>query len=533
MKFWEELSCMDSLNLAKLGITNIKACHRNLPVSRLVEYALKNGEGTLSETGALVVNTGKYTGRSPNDKFTVDSPSVHDKIAWGKVNVPMSEENFEKIYAKMLAYLQNKEIFVFDGFAGADENYRLNIRVVNEYASQNMFIHQLLLRPSEAELQNFEPDFSLIVAPGFKCVPEVDGTNSEAAIIVNFEKKLVLIAGTQYSGEMKKSVFSIMNYELPFKNVFPMHCSANIGKDGDTALFFGLSGTGKTTLSADPERLLIGDDEHGWSDNGIFNFEGGCYAKCINLSKENEPQIWDAIKFGALVENVVMDPETRQFDFDDDSLTENTRVGYPVEYIPNAVIPGVGGHPKTVIFLTADAFGVLPPVAKLDKNMAMYHFVSGYTARLAGTERGITEPQPTFSTCFGSPFLPLDPNVYAQMLGERIDETGANVFLINTGWSGGPYGVGKRMSIKHTRAMVSAALNGSLNNVNYELDPIFNVYVPTECPGVPAEVLNPRNTWADKNAYDETAKKLANYFVENFKKYKNMPENIVNAGPKL
>ncbi len=523
---------MNTYGLEKLGIIAPKAVYRNLSVPALVEKALQANEGTLSETGALVVNTGKYTGRSPDDKFVVDYPSIHDEIAWGKVNVPMTPETFEKIYNKMTAYLQGRDIYIFDGFAGADPKYTQRFRIVNELASQNLFIHQLLIRPEKEQLENFEPDFTIIAAPGFKCIPEIDGTNSEAAIIVSFEKRVVIIAGSQYSGEIKKSVFSVMNYLLPKNGVFPMHCSANIGSQGDTALFFGLSGTGKTTLSADPERMLIGDDEHGWSDNGVFNFEGGCYAKCINLSKENEPQIWNAIKFGALVENVVMDPDSRVFDFNDGSLTENTRVGYPVEFIPNAAIPGVGGQPKTVVFLTADAFGVLPPIAKLDKDMAMFHFVSGYTSKLAGTERGITEPQATFSTCFGAPFLPLDPSVYAEMLGEKVAKSDAKVYLINTGWSGGSYGVGKRMSLKYTRAMVTAALTGALDDVKFELDPIFNVYVPTECPNVPAEILNPKNTWADKAEYDKTAKMLAARFTENFKKYTHMPENIVKAGPK-
>ena len=523
---------MNTYGIEKLGIINSKAVYRNLPAAQLVEKALERGEGTLSNTGALVVKTGKYTGRSPEDKFVVDYPSIHDEIAWGKVNVPMKPEVFDKIYDKAIAYLQDREIFIFDGFAGADLKYTKRFRIVNEMASQNLFIHQLLIRPTAEQLEDYTPDFTIIAAPGFKCIPELDGTNSEAAIIVSFEKKIVLIAGSQYSGEIKKSVFSVMNYLMPKENVFPMHCSANIGEDNDTALFFGLSGTGKTTLSADPARMLIGDDEHGWSNDGVFNFEGSCYAKCINLSQENEPQIWNAIKFGSLVENVVMDSETREFDFNDASLTENTRVGYPVEYIPNAAIPGVGSQPKTVVFLTADAFGVLPPVAKLDKNMAMYHFVSGYTSKLAGTERGITEPQTTFSTCFGAPFLPLDPSVYAEMLGEKIDQTNANVYLINTGWSGGPYGVGKRMSLKYTRAMVTAALTGELEKAGYDLDPIFNVYIPKTCPNVPAEILNPRNTWADKNEYDAAAKKLAARFVENFKKYTHMPEHIVNAGPK-
>ena len=518
--------------IESLGIIAPKAVYHNLSPAKLVEKALERGEGKLSETGALVVTTGKYTGRSPDDRFVVDVPSIHDKIDWGKVNVPISPEKFDAIYNRMMAYMQGREVFVFDGFAGADPTYHLPVRVVNELASQNLFIHQLLIRPTEEELNAFVPGFTIIAAPGFKCVPKVDGVNSEAAIIVNFEKRMVIIAGSQYAGEIKKSVFSVMNYLLPLQGVFTMHCSANIGKEGDSALFFGLSGTGKTTLSADPNRMLIGDDEHGWSDQGIFNIEGGCYAKCINLSQENEPQIWNAIKFGAVVENVIMDEETRTFDFNDGSLTENTRVGYPVDYIPNCVIPSVGGHPKTVIFLTADAFGVLPPVSKLDKNMAKYHFVSGYTSKLAGTERGIKEPQTTFSTCFGAPFLPLHPSVYAEMLGKKIEELNVNVYLINTGWSGGPYGVGKRMSIKHTRAMVTAALNGDLEKAGFDLDPIFNVYIPKSCPNVPTEVLNPREVWADKAAYDKQAKDLAARFVENFKKYSDMPEEIIKAGPK-
>ncbi len=516
----------------KLGIIAPAAVYRNLNPAMLTEHALRRGEGILADNGALSVYTGKYTGRSPEDRFVVDTPAVHDKIEWGKVNVPIHVEKYNAIYGKMMAYLQGREIFIFDGFAGADPKYALSVRIVNELASENMFIHQLLVRPTAAQLESFTPGYTIIAAPGFKCIPEVDGVHSEAAILVNFEKHEILIAGSQYAGEIKKSVFAIMNFLLPQQGVFPMHCSANVGADGDVALFFGLSGTGKTTLSADPDRKLIGDDEHGWSDDGVFNFEGGCYAKCINLSKENEPQIWDAIKFGALVENVVIDPVTRKFDYNDESVTENTRVGYPVEYIPNCLIPGVAGQPKTVVFLTADAFGVLPPISKLDNNQAMYHFVSGYTSKLAGTERGIVEPQTTFSTCFGAPFLPLYASVYAELLGKYINKYQSNVYLINTGWSGGPYGVGKRMSIKHTRAMVTAALTGALESVKFELDPIFNVLVPTACPNVPVEVLNPKNTWADKAAYEKQAKDLAARFVKNFEKYKDMPKNIVEAGPK-
>ncbi|MDD4797891.1 MAG: phosphoenolpyruvate carboxykinase (ATP) [Eubacteriales bacterium] len=525
------MSCIKEY-LASLGIIHPTAVHHNLPISRLTEAAVARGEGTLCNTGALVVNTGKYTGRSPDDKFVVDTPDIHDEIDWGKVNSPISSEKYDAIYRRACAYLQGRDIYVFDGIAGADPKYALNIRVINEYASQNLFIHQLLLRPTEEQLADYQPQFKIIAVPGFKCIPEIDGVNSEAAILLNLSKKEVLICGSQYSGEMKKAVFTVMNYMLPHQNVFPMHCSANVGAAGDVAIFFGLSGTGKTTLSADPDRMLIGDDEHGWSEEGVFNMEGGCYAKCINLSQENEPQIWNAIKFGALVENVVMDPDTREFDFDDDSLTENTRVGYPVDFIPNCLIPGVAGLPKTVVFLTADAFGVLPPIAKLDANQAKYHFVSGYTSKLAGTERGIVEPETTFSTCFGAPFLPLHPSVYADLLGKKMEEHHVNVYLVNTGWSGGKYGVGKRMSLKNTRAMLSAALNGQLENVEYELDPIFNVQVPKTCPNVPAEILNPRNTWADKDAYDATAKDLAARFVKNFKKYDHMPQEIVDAGPK-
>ena len=523
---------MEKLDLSYLGIIRPTAVYRNLAIAELVERAVARGEGKLSATGALHVMTGKYTGRSPNDRYVVEEASIKDQIDWGKVNIAISPEKFERIYARMRAYLQNRELFVFDGFAGADPEYRLGIRVVNELASQNLFMHQMLLRPTEEELSAFVPEFTIVSAPGFHCIPEEDGVRSEAAIILSFEKKMVIVAGSQYSGEMKKSVFAVMNYLLPQRNAFPMHCSANIGKDGDAALFFGLSGTGKTTLSADPNRALIGDDEHGWTDNGVFNFEGGCYAKCINLSKENEPQIWDAIRFGTLVENVVMDEETREFDYDDESVTENTRAGYPVDFIPNAAIPGIGGQPKTVVFLTADAFGVMPPVAKLSPEMAMYHFVSGYTARLAGTERGVTEPQATFSTCFGGPFLPLHPSVYAELLREKITKYGSNVYLINTGWTGGPYGVGKRISIKHTRAIVTAALNGDLEKSEFVLDPIFNVYVPQSCPDVPSEMLNPMSTWADKAEYEKAAKAVAKLFVDNFKKYSHMPEAITNAGPK-
>lgn len=523
---------MKELKLADLGIAGDGRIFRNLEPAQLVQDALKRGEGTLSDTGALVVRTGKYTGRSPDDKFIVDTPAVHGEIAWGKINVPIEKSKYEAIKAKMLAYLQNKDLYVFDGFAGADPKYTQKFRIVNELASQNLFIHQLLIRPTEAELENYVPDYTILAAPGFKCIPEVDGVHSEAAIIIDYEAHEVLIAGSQYSGEIKKSVFSVMNYVLPKKGILSMHCSANIGDAGDSAVFFGLSGTGKTTLSADPARKLIGDDEHGWSADGVFNIEGGCYAKCINLDPAHEPEIFGAIKFGTLLENVIVD-EKGTPDYDDGSLTENTRAGYPINYIPNAAIPGVGGQPKTIIFLTADAFGVLPPISKLDNDMAMYHFVSGYTSKLAGTERGITEPVTTFSTLFGAPFFPLNASVYATMLGQKLKETGANVFLVNTGWCGGAAGTVPRMKLKYTRAMVSAALAGELNDVEYVLDPIFNVNIPKTCPNVPDEILDPRNVWTDRDAYLASAKALAKKFAENFaKKYPDMPANIANAGPK-
>lgn len=510
-----------------------KSVHRNLTVPVLVETALKTEPCKLTDTGALLVETGKYTGRSPKDRFIVDEPGVREDINWGKENVKISVENYDKVFAKIAAYLSEREVYVFDGFAGADEKYRTPIRVINEYASQNLFMHNMLIRPTDEELENFEEGFAVICAPGLKLDAAECGINSEAAIIISFTDRVVLIAGSKYAGEMKKSVFSVMNYLLPKKGVLGMHCSANMALDGsgNTALFFGLSGTGKTTLSADPKRGLIGDDEHGWSDDGIFNIEGGCYAKCINLSKEHEPEIYGAIKFGSVVENVIVN-ENREPDYTDKSLTENTRVSYPIYYIPNKVEPSVGGHPNTVIFLTADAFGVLPPVARLTKEQAMYYFVSGYTSKVAGTERGIVDPVATFSTCFGSPFLPLNSAVYAEMLGEKIEKHGAEVYLINTGWVGGKYGVGKRMSLPGTRAIVTAALNGSLKNAEFVVEPFFGLEIPKAVEGVDSNVLDPKAMWADKAEYDVTANKLAKLFEDNFAKYDKMPENIKKAGPK-
>jgi phosphoenolpyruvate carboxykinase (ATP) len=502
-----------------------------LSVPQLVEKVLTRDEGSLTSTGAVRATTGKYTGRSPKDKYIVEEPSVKDKIDWGSVNQPISSEVFSNLYTKVLNYLKDQEeVFVFKGFAGADKKYRLPIQVINEYAWHNLFAHQLFIRPSDEELLEHQSEFTVISAPNFKADPAVDGTKSETFIIVSFEKRIVLIGGTEYAGEMKKSIFSIMNYLLPEQDIFPMHCSANVGREGDVALFFGLSGTGKTTLSADANRRLIGDDEHGWSANGVFNIEGGCYAKCINLSRDKEPQIFDAISFGAVLENVVLNTESRVADYDDGSLTENTRAAYPLQSISNIVDPSVAGHPNTIVFLTADAFGVLPPIAKLSKEQAMYHFLSGYTSKLAGTERGVTSPEATFSTCFGSPFLPLPATVYAEMLGKKISEHNSQVFLVNTGWTGGEYGVGNRMKLAYTRAMVQAALEGELNNVETVKDSIFGLDIPLHVAGVPDEVLQPSKTWSNEAAYELKAKELAGKFRENFKKFANVSPEIEEKG---
>lgn len=523
-----------TFGLEQLGMKNLGRVRRNLSAPQLIEQALVREEAVLAANGALCVKTGKYTGRSPNDKFIVEEPSSQNEVHWSKTNVPISEENFNLLYRRVLTYSQGRDLYIFDGYVGADPNYRVGVRIVNELASENLFAHQLFLRPTPAELEHHQADFTVIAFPGLQGDPDIDdGINSEAFIVVHFGKKLVIIGGSKYAGEIKKSVFSLMNYFMTKRDVLPMHCSANMDDEGNTALFFGLSGTGKTTLSADPARKLIGDDEHGWSPHGIFNFEGGCYAKTIRLSKQNEPQIWDAIRFGAMMENVILDPETRVPDYDDGSITENTRVGYPIYHIPDVVLPSMGGHPNTVIFLTADAFGVLPPIAKLTNRQAMYYFMSGYTSKLAGTERGITEPQATFSACFGKPFLPLSAVVYAEMLGKRLQEhnRNASVYLINTGWSGGPYGIGNRIQIKHTRAMVSAALNGDLDRVAFHPHPIFKILVPEEVPSVDSNIIDPKKTWSDPEAYDRQATKLARLFVENFKRFKTARQEIVEAGP--
>ena len=515
--------------LSAFGI-NPSKIHRNLPTDEMVAIAVEREEGVVNSTGSLSVNTGKYTGRSPDDRFLVYDDTTHDTVDWGKINHQFPSGKFEKLFEKMKDFVDNKELFVFDGFVGADPGTRLPIRVINDHVWQSMFSSNLFIRPTTEELEKHEPEFTILCINDFLADPEIDGTRTDVFILIDLTRKIVLIGGTEYAGEMKKSMFGIMNFLLPDRNIFPMHCSANIGEKGDTALFFGLSGTGKTTLSADPNRKLIGDDEHGWSDNGTFNFEGGCYAKCINLSQEAEPEIWNAIKPGALLENVVLNDNVP--DYDDNSLTENTRVGYPLDFIPGAVIPSVGGNPRVIVFLTADALGVLPPVSKLTKEGAMYHFMSGYTSKLGGTERGIKEPKSVFSQCFGAPFMPRPASVYAKLLGEKINQHNTVVYLVNTGWSGGPYGVGKRIKIKYSRAMVTAAISGSLDIVKYRHDDLLNLDIPTEVEGVPSEILDPKHTWVDKDSYDLSAKKLAQMFVENFRKFENVSDEIIAAGPK-
>ncbi|PKR84371.1 phosphoenolpyruvate carboxykinase (ATP) [Heyndrickxia camelliae] len=524
---------MNSISLSNgLGeLLNKDNVYTQLSVPRLVEKVLARKEGILTSTGAIQAETGKYTGRSPKDKFIVEEPSVKDKIDWGSVNQPISVEVFDKLYHKVIQYLSKKEeLFVFKGFAGADERSRLPIQVVNEYAWHNLFAHQLFIRPTEEELLNHQAQFTILSAPNFKADPQVDGTKSETFIIISFERRIILIGGTEYAGEMKKSIFSIMNYLLPEAGILPMHCSANVGIEGDVALFFGLSGTGKTTLSADPNRKLIGDDEHGWSANGVFNIEGGCYAKCIGLTREKEPQIYDAITFGAVLENVMIDPETHEAIYDDNTLTENTRAAYPIQSIENIVQPSVAGHPQTIVFLTADAFGVLPPISKLTKEQAMYHFLSGYTSKLAGTERGVTSPEATFSTCFGAPFLPLPATVYAEMLGKKIDAYDVDVFLVNTGWTGGEYGVGSRMKLSYTRAMVQAAIEGKLHHVETVQDDVFGLNIPLHVPGVPDEVLLPNKTWGSQEEYTQKAKELAEKFHVNFQKFSHVAKEIEELG---
>ena len=505
--------------------------HANLSAARLVEIALLGGEGQLAANGALVAVTGKRTGRSPKDKFTVDDAATHELVDWGKVNKPFSPERFGELLERVVEHLSGRDLYAQDLYCGADPNYRLPIRVVSEYAWHSLFVHQLFVRPEAAELATHVPEFTVIAAPEFEAVPERDGTATGAFILADFTRKIILIGGTKYAGEIKKSIFGVMNFIVPQRDVLPMHCSANVGADGVTARFVGVSGTGKTTLSADPARRLIGDDEHGWSPTGIFNFEGGCYAKCVDLTEEKEPQIYRAIRFGSVLENVILDSQTREPDYFDIHLTENTRAAYPVDFIAKAVIPGVGRHPKNVMFLAADAFGVLPPISRLTPEQAMYHFLSGYTAKLAGTETGVKDPAPEFSACFGAPFLPLAPRVYAEMLGKRLTQHNASCWLVNTGWSGGKFGVGKRMSLKITRALVNAALDGRLDKVEFVTEAAFGLSIPVSCPEVPAEILNPRNAWADKAAYDRQAADLAARFEANFEKF-DASEAIRAAGPK-
>jgi phosphoenolpyruvate carboxykinase (ATP) len=518
--------------LHEIGIRNLDAAHWNLSSAQLIEHALRRREGHLAANGALVVRTGQFTGRSPRDKYIVREPGTEASVNWGPVNQPMSEQAFDGMYARLLSYLETHEVFVQDCFGGADPQHRLPLRIVAHRAWHAAFARQLFIPATLAEAPVHEPKFHIIFVPIFQAVPSQDGTNSETAIVINFRRGIVLILGTFYAGEMKKSVFTILNHLLPERAVLPMHCSANMGADGDVALFFGLSGTGKTTLSADPHRRLVGDDEHAWSDRGIFNFEGGCYAKCIRLSREKEPQIWNAIRFGTVLENVAMDTETRTLDFASEQLTENTRAAYPLEFIDNAVIPSVAGHPANVVFLTADAFGVLPPIARLTPEQAMYHFLSGYTSKLAGTERGLgKEPVPNFSACFGEPFLPRAPQVYASMLGDKLRQHGVTCWLVNTGWAGGPYGTGRRMDLPYTRAMLNAAIEGRLAGVDVRPHAVFRVLVPVECPGVPKQMLDPRAMWSDKEAYDRAAAELGARFRKNFERFGTVDREVLEAGP--
>ena len=522
--------------IADLGLKNVADAYWNLQPAELVEETILGGEGMLTDTGALAVDTGKFTGRSPKDKFIVCDETTEKSVWWGDINIKFDSEKFDRLYHRVTGYLQGKTIYVRDAYACADPKHRLNIRVVTESPWANLFAHNLFLRPTKEEILNaVKAEWTIICAPGFIADPKIDGTRQGNFAVLNFTKKIILIGGTAYTGEIKKGIFSVLNYVLPHeKKVLSMHCSANIGKAGDTAIFFGLSGTGKTTLSADPNRGLIGDDEHGWADDTVFNFEGGCYAKCVNLSKEKEPQIFDAIKFGALVENIEFIEGTTIVDYDNISKTENTRAAYPIHHIDNAVEPSIAGIPKNIFFLTCDAFGVLPPISKLDAGQAMYHFISGYTAKVAGTEVGVTEPTTTFSACFGKAFLPLHPTKYAELLGEKLKKHNVNVWLVNTGWSGGSYGVGNRMKLSFTRSMIAAALNGELDKVEFEKMPVFGLSMPKTCPSVPTEILNPRNTWSDKNEYDAKMNTLASSFVQNFAQYAEYatPE-ILNAAPKL
>jgi phosphoenolpyruvate carboxykinase (ATP) len=518
--------------LQELGLRPSGSLYVNIPVPSLIERSVERREGLLAATGALVAKTFERTGRSPNDKFIVRD-SETDGHVWWEANQAITVDVFERLWRRALAHLSDKDLFITDAWACADPDHRLELRVISELGWHALFARQLFRRPSAADLESFQPSWTVLSVPTFRADPFRDGTNSHVFVSIDFARRRVLVVGTHYAGEIKKSIFTVLNYLLPHDGVMPMHCSANLGAAGDVALFFGLSGTGKTTLSADPERRLIGDDEHGWSDRGVFNFEGGCYAKCIRLSQEKEPQIWNAIRFGSVVENVVVDPVDRDVDYDDDSITENTRAAYPLDFIPGAVPEGFGGHARTIVFLAADASGVLPPVARLSREQAAYHFLSGFTSKLAGTETGLgSEPEATFSTCFGSPFLPRHPTVYSSMLLDKIDKHDAKVFLVNTGWSGGPFGVGERIDIDVTRKIVSAAVGGELDRVPTQPDPVFGFEVPMSIEGVPDSVLRPRDTWKDPGAYDTKAKELATKFEDNFEKFSGLvDEEVAQAGP--
>lgn len=517
-----------------LGFSTSEKVFFNLPPATLVEHSLERKEGFLTSTGALMADTGEFTGRSPKDRFIVLDEKTKDSVWWGDINIPFDSKKFDALYAKMKEYLSSQELYVRDAYAGADPTHRLKLRVVNTWAWHNLFCHNMFLRPEKEEIKDFEPDFTILCAPGFQADPETDGTKSPNFAVLDLTRRMILIGGTGYAGEMKKGIFSVLNFILPHeKKILSMHCSANVGKTGDTAIFFGLSGTGKTTLSADPERNLIGDDEHGWTEDTVFNFEGGCYAKVIDLSREKEPEIWDAIRFGTIVENTRFKPDSREIDYTNKSVTQNTRTAYPIHYIPNSLVPSVASIPKNIFFLTADAFGVIPPISKLNKSQAMYHFISGYTAKVAGTEMGVTEPKLTFSACFGEAFLPLPPTEYASLFGAKIESQEVNVWLINTGWTGGPYGIGSRMKLKYTRAMITAALENQLDSVEFKKHRVFGFEVPQTCPNVPADVLNPRSTWSDPEAYDGQAMSLAKSFVENFKKFEKEASADILAGAPL
>lgn len=530
----EAPSKLHTNGLVAHGLHDTGTVHWNLSTPALYEEAVRRDEAHMAHLGPLIVRSGKYTGRSPKDKFIVDEPSAREHVAWGSVNRPLSEEHFRLLHQRVRSYVQGRDLFVQNCFAGADLAYRLPVRVVTELAWHNLFARNMFIQAKPEELATHEPQFTVIDVPNCRAVPDIDGTNSEAFVVVNFAERLVLIGGTHYAGEIKKSIFTVMNYLLPLEGVLPMHCSANRGADDSVALFFGLSGTGKTTLSTDATRTLIGDDEHGWSDSGVFNMEGGCYAKTIRLSAAAEPEIYAATrKFGTILENVGLDDNTRRVDLDDSALTENTRASYPISHIPSATRSGLGGHPNNVIMLTADAFGVLPPIAKLTPAQAVYHFLSGYTAKVAGTERGVTEPQATFSACFGEPFMVHPPMVYAELLREKIARHKVDVWLINTGWSGGPYGVGTRMNIRYTRAMVQAALDGTLARAEFERDPFFHLAMPRRVPSVPDEVLNPRRTWQSTTDYDAQAQKLVDMFRANFARFADeAAEDVIEAGPR-